>query len=96
MANNLTGLNFSTRTNEGGADVMTWGNLDRAANRLYAEQKQKEAQGFKEYQLAQQELSKDFSKVRSADIKDLMGNYETVKKARQKLPCFCSPKKMPK
>lgn len=85
MANNLTGLNFSTRTNEGGADVMTWGNLDRAANRLYAEQKQKEAQGFKEYQLAQQELSKDFSKVRSADIKDLMGNYETVKKARQKL-----------
>lgn len=85
MANNLTGLNFSTRTGEGGADVMTWGNLDRAANRLYAEQKQKEAQGFKEYQLAQQELSKDFSKVRSADIKDLMGNYETVKKARQKL-----------
>lgn len=85
MASNLIGLNLATRAGEGGADVMTWEKSDATAKRLYAEQKQKEAQGYKEYQLAQQELSKDFSKVRSADVKDLMGNYELVKKSRQKL-----------
>ena len=85
MANNLTGLNAATRVGDGIADVMTWGNLDRAANRLYAEQKQKEAQGLKEAQLFEQELSKDFSKIRSADVNDIMAKYQKVKAARQKL-----------
>ena len=53
MANNLTGLNAATRVNDGIADVMTWGNLDATANRMYAEQKQKEQQGIKEYQLGE-------------------------------------------
>lgn len=81
----MTGLNFATRTGEGAADVLSFGNLDAAAKRLYAEQKQKEFQGQKEYELAQQELSKEFSKVRSADVKDLMTEYDAVKRARQKL-----------
>ena len=85
MANNLTGLNLATRAGEGGADVLSFGQLDRAANLMYQEQKQKEAQGYKEYQLGQQELSKDFSKVRSADIPDLMDRYNVLKQKKQKL-----------
>jgi len=85
MANNLTGLNLSVRAGEGGADVLSFGQLDRAANLMYQEQKQKEAQGYKEYQLGQQELSKDFSKVRSADIPDLMDRYNVLKQKKQKL-----------
>ena len=79
MASNLIGLNLATRAGEGGADVMTWEKSDATAKRLYAEQKQKEEQGYKEYQLGQQELAKDFSKVRSADIPDLMDRYNVLK-----------------
>lgn len=85
MANNLTGLNAATRIGDGIADVMTWGNLDSTANRMYAEQKQKEQQGLKEYELAQQELSKEFTKVRSADIPELSKKYDNVKRIRQEM-----------
>lgn len=85
MANNLTGLNFSTRTGEGGADVMTWGNLDRSANRLYAEQKQAELTAAKSFQDADNILKKELGGIRSADEKEIFDLYKEATDARKEL-----------
>lgn len=83
MANNLSGLNSATRVGEGNANVMTWGNLDRAANQLYQEQKQREARGYKDYLQGQNALQKEFANVRSADIPEIINKYNNLKKIKQ-------------
>jgi len=96
MANNMIGLNLATRTNEGGADVMTWGNLDNAAKQLYAEQKQKEAQAVKDFSLADELLKKDIGGIRSADNDEIFNKYNKVKELRKALYFDESAKKDPK
>jgi len=83
MADNLSGLNVATRVGEGNANVMSWGNLDRAANQLYQEQKQREARGYNDYLQGQAALQKEFSNVRSADIPDVVAAYNDLKKTKQ-------------
>jgi hypothetical protein len=85
MPSNNTGLNLSTRAGEGGADVMTWGNLDRAANQLYQEQKQREQRGYNEYLAGEQALRKEFANVRSGDVPDVVAAYNDLKRAKQQI-----------
>lgn len=83
MADNLVGLNLATRAGEGNANVMSWGNLDRAANQLYQEQKQREARGYNDYMQGQAALQKEFANVRSADVPDVVAAYNDLKKTKQ-------------
>ena len=86
MANsNLVGANLSTKQGEGGADVMQWGSLDRAANQIYQEQKQREARGYNEYMQGQAALQKEFANVRSADIPDVVNAYNDLKRVKQSI-----------
>ena len=85
MANNLTGLNAATRVGDGIADVMTWGNLDRAANRLYAEQKQAELTAAKSFQDADNILKKELGGIRSADEQEIFDLYKEATDARKEL-----------
>lgn len=83
MADNLSGLNVATRVGEGNANIMSWGNLDRAANQLYQEQKQREARGYNDYLQGQAALQKEFANVRSADVPDVVAAYNDLKKTKQ-------------
>lgn len=83
MADNLVGLNLATRAGEGNANVMSWGNLDKAANQLYQEQKQREARGYNDYLQGQAALQKEFANVRSADVPDVVAAYNDLKKTKQ-------------
>ena len=56
--------------------------VDNMANRLYAEQKQKEIQHQKEAQLLDSEFSKNVSKLRDADIPEYTKKYQDWKNAR--------------
>lgn len=85
MADNLSGLNVATRVGEGNANIMSWGNLDRAANQLYQEQKQREARGYNDYLQGQAALQKEFANVRSADVPDVVNDYNTLKKIKQSI-----------
>jgi len=96
MANNMIGLNLATRTNEGGADVMTWGNLDNAAKQLYAEQKQKEAQAIKDFSVADELLKKDIGGIRSADTDEIFNEYNELKQIKKALYFDENIKKDPK
>lgn len=83
MADNLSGLNVATRVGEGNANIMSWGNLDRAANQLYQEQKQREARGYNDYLQGQSVLQKEFANVRSADVPEVINKYNNLKKIKQ-------------
>lgn len=83
MAGNNFGLNIATQKGDGAADVMQWGNLDRATNQIYQEQKQREARGYQDYLQGQQSLQKEFANVRSADIPDVVNSYNNLKKIKQ-------------
>jgi hypothetical protein len=96
MANNMVGLNLATRTNEGGADVMTWNNLDNAARQLYAEQKQKEAQAVRDFSVADELLKKDIGGIRSADNDEIFNEYNELKQIRKALYFDENIKKDPK
>jgi ribosomal protein S6 len=97
MANsNMIGLNLATRAGEGGADVMTWNNLDNAARQLYAEQKQKEAQAVKDFSVADELLKKDIGGIRSADNDEIFNKYNKVKELRKALYFDEKAKKDPK
>ncbi len=85
MADNLTGLNSSTKVGEGNANIIQWGNLDRTVNQLYQEQKQKEARGYNEYLAGEAALQKEFGNVRSADVPDVVNLYNARKKTKQQL-----------
>lgn len=92
----MIGLNLASRAGEGGADVMTWGNLDNAAKQLYAEQKQKEAQAIKDFSVADEILKKDIGGIRSADNDDIFNKYNKVKQLRKALYFDENAKKDPK
>ena len=92
----MIGLNLATRTNEGGADVMSWNNLDNAAKQLYAEQKQKEAQAIKDFSVADELLKKDIGGIRSADTDEIFNEYNELKQIRKALYFDENIKKDPK
>jgi ribosomal protein S6 len=96
MANNMIGLNLATRAGEGGADVMTWNNLDNAAKLLYAEQKQKEAQAVRDFSVADEILKRDIGGIRSADTDEIFNKYNKVKELRKALYFDEKAKKDPK
>lgn len=85
MANNLTGLNLATRSGEGGADVMSFGQLDRAANLMYQEQKKAELTAAKSFQDADTLLQKELGGIRSADEDEIFNLYKEVADARKEL-----------
>ena len=85
MANNLTGLNLATRAGEGGADVMSFGQLDRAANLMYQEQKKAELTAAKSFQDADTLLQKELGGIRSADEDEIFNLYKEVADARKEL-----------
>ena len=85
MAGNNYGLNSATKMGEGDANIIQWGNLDRAANQIYQEQKQKEARGYNDYMQGQAALQKEFANVRSADIPDVVNAYNDLKRTKQQL-----------
>lgn len=84
MANSY-GLNSSQRVGEGDANILSWGNLDRAANQIYQEQKQREARGYNDYLQGQAALQKEFANVRSADIPDVVNGYNDLKRIKQQM-----------
>lgn len=84
MANSY-GLNSSQRVGEGDANILSWGNLDRAANQIYQEQKQREARGYNDYLQGQAALQKEFANVRSADIPDVVNSYNDLKRIKQQM-----------
>lgn len=83
MPSNNYGLNLATKAGEGGADVLQWGNLDKAANQLYQEQKLREQRGYNDYLQGQQSLQKEFANVLAADIPDVVNEYNGLKKLKQ-------------
>ncbi len=83
--NNAFGLNVSTGKGDGAASVLTWGNLDRTANQLYQEQKQREQRGYNDYLAGESALQKEFANVRSADVPDVVAAYNARKKLKQQM-----------
>ena len=80
---NSYGLNLSNKTGEGGADVMQWGNTDKAVNQLYQEQKAREARGYNDYIQGQKQLQGEFANVRSADMPDVIKGYKNNSRKSQ-------------
>lgn len=85
MAGNNYGLNLSQKAGEGDANIIQWGNLDRAANQIYQDQKLKEQRGYNDYIQGQAALQKEFANVRSADIPDVVNSYNDLKRTKQQL-----------
>lgn len=85
MADNYSGANIATRQGEGEANVMQWGNTDRAINQLYQEQKTREARGYNDYLQGQQALQKEFANVRAADMPDVIKGYNDLKQTKQQM-----------
>ena len=83
--NNAFGLNLSAGKGDGAAGVLTWGNLDRTANQLYQEQKQREQRGYNDYLAGEQALQKEFANVRSADVPDVVTAYNARKRLKQQM-----------
>lgn len=57
--------------------------LDRMANQLYTEQKQRQLMYQKNAQVADESLQKEIGKIRSADTPEVLGAYENFKKLSQ-------------
>lgn len=79
------GLNLSVRAGEGGADVLSFGQLDRAANLMYQEQKKAELTAAKSFQDADTLLQKELGGIRSADEDEIFNLYKEVADARKEL-----------
>ena len=82
---NFSGLNVATQQGEGAANVLQWQNLDRAAQQIQAQQRERERQGFNEYLAMQAGLQKELGNVRSADQQDAMQLYQKQKALKQEL-----------
>jgi len=85
MADNYSGANIATRQGEGEANVMQWGNTDKAVNQIYQEQQKREARGYNDYLQGQQALQKEFANVRSADMPDVIKGYQDLKQTKQQM-----------
>ncbi len=69
----------------GDAFIVETPHLDAAANRLYAQEQQRKQMGYNEYLATQQQLSKEFANVRSADVPDAIKAYNDWKYTKQQM-----------
>jgi len=79
------GLNISTGIGEGDANVLHWGAVDKAADRLYQEQLRRKALAQQQYQQQQLAFQKELGAIRSADIPDAVNAYNKRKNIAQQL-----------
>jgi len=82
---NYEGLNVSTATGEGDANVLHWGATDKALDRLYQEQQKRKALAQQNYQQQQLAFQKELGAIRSADIPDAVNAYNKRKNIAQQL-----------
>jgi hypothetical protein len=59
--------------------------VEKGFTNFEMEQKQREARGYNEYMQGQAALQKEFANVRSADIPDVVNDYNTLKKIKQSM-----------
>lgn len=86
MANeNYSGLNVSTGIGDGDANVLHWGAVDKAADRLYQEQLYRRRLAQQNYQMQQAQFQKELGSIRSADIPDAVNAYNNRKQIAQQL-----------
>lgn len=69
----------------GDAFIVNTPNLDRMAERLYAEQKNRELRNQQEAQALDAGLQKEFAQIRSVDVPEVIGNYQKYKQAKKEL-----------